>query len=469
VVEAFLAVSPWRTLAFLVIAIALGTYIYRVEKPRIEEEAAPDRFVSFEADEVQELRLSYPDSTSLKLSRESGEWMLLEPTIAPADDNAVTGLVNRIVGVTADRRISMDDVESLETYGLEGDGEQARLSILLKDGSEPPDIIVGGTTPVGYQAFSRLEGADEIVVTPLIFHTGVKKTAFELRDKSLFEIVPQSVIAATLTNGEQTISVTRAGDAWTLIEPVQDDADRQQIEGLIAAMNSMAALEFHDDPSALEAPGFDSPTLSFSLETAEGDNHGFTLGKRIAGPAPGHYLRRDEDGLVVKVGETVRVHFDRDTNALRDKQLFKCSADQITHIEFDRSDGEGFELDLGADGKWQVNPMPPDSLVREGIIKRTRGGLATLEATEIVAESAQTPEERRPFNLDTPQIVVTLTGAGETPCGRVLASVLDPDSETPRHYVVREGSPIVLTLPAYHYSRLDARRNDFVATTQNDE
>ena len=71
--------------------------------------------------------------------------------------------------------------------------------------------------------------------------------------------------------------------------------------------------------------------------------------------------------------------------------------------------------------------MLPDSLIREGIIKRTRGGLASLEATEIVAESAQTPEELRPFNLDAPQIIVTLTGPGDTPCGSVLASVLDPE------------------------------------------
>jgi hypothetical protein len=467
-VEAFVAVSLRRTLAFCVLAAVLGSYIFLVEKPKIAEEAAPDRLVAFEAADVSSLRLVYPASPTVSLERSGDGWRMTEPVTAPGDKTAVDNLVKQIAEANVDRRIPMSDVESLETYGLDGDGTQARISISLAAGGEVPDIVVGRTTPVGYQAFSRLEGAEEIVVTPLIFHTGVRKTPFELRDKSLFDIPVRSVIAADLRRGDTLIRLERSGDSWKMTEPVDDAADRKEVEGLIAAMNSAAALEFHDDPSSLDDPGFDDPVLTFSVETGAGTSHVLTVGKRVAGPPAGHYVRREGDGLAATVAESTRVLLDKDANALRDKQLFNCTADQIERMKFERADGTGFELALAEDGHWTVTPGTPDATVREGIIKRTRGGLASLEAAEVVSEMADTPETLRPFALDEPQISVTVEGVGGRSCGRVLAAVVDENAENSKHYVVRDGSSVVMSMPSYHYSRLDARREDFLEIPKNE-
>jgi hypothetical protein len=466
-VEAFVAVSLWRTLAFCVLAAVLGSYIFLVEKPRIEEETAPDRLVSFEAADVGSLTIAYPGSPTVSVERNGDGWNMTEPIAAPADNPTIESLVKQIAEVNVDRRIPMAEVESLDTYGLEGDGLQARISITLIAGESVPDIVVGRTTPVGYQAFSRIEGAEEIVVTPLIFHTGVKKTPFELRDKSLFSVPVQSAIVAHLTHGDTAIRLERSGDTWKMSAPVTDAADTKEVEGLIAAMNSAVALEFYDDPSSLDAPGFDDPVLTFSVETGAGSTHALTLGKRAAGPPAGHYIRRDGDGLVAKVAESTRVLLEKDANALRDKQLFHCSADEIERMKFERVDGGGFELALD-DGTWNVTPSVAGAIVREGIIKRTRGGLASLEASEVVSEMADTPDSLQPFALDEPHIVVTVEAAGGRSCGRVRAGAVDVDAENAKHYVAREGSAIVMSIPSYHYSRLDARRDDFLETADKE-
>jgi hypothetical protein len=49
--------------------------------------------------------------------------------------------------------------------------------------------------------------------------------------------------------------------------------------------------------------------------------------------------------------------------------------------------------------------------------------------------------------------------------GLVLAGVIGADSQTPAYYAKREDSGLVVTIPAYLYSRLDVRRDDLVPTT----
>jgi hypothetical protein len=81
---------------------------------------------------------------------------------------------------------------------------------------------------------------------------------------------------------------------------------------------------------------------------------------------------------------------------------------------------------------------------------------------------ADTPDSLQPFALDEPHIVVTVEAAGGRSCGRVRAGAVDVDAENAKHYVAREGSAIVMSIPSYHYSRLDARRDDFLETADKE-
>jgi hypothetical protein len=166
----------------------MGAYIYLVERPRMAEEGREDLLVHLDPAEVGRLVLRYSDKPTITVVREGEDWRMTEPLATQADDGQVERLLEQIAKTTAERRIPAAEAENLDVYGLEGDGTHARISIELDDGTSLPDIVVGRTTPVGYQAFARLDGHDDVVVTPLIFHTGVNKTVFDLRDKKLFPV-----------------------------------------------------------------------------------------------------------------------------------------------------------------------------------------------------------------------------------------------------------------------------------------
>ena len=146
-----------RTLLFAAIALALGLYIYLVEGPRLAEDQAPRRLLVFEPAQVSGLRLVYPDAPDISAQRVDGTWRITEPLQARADSAAIERLLSAIANVELERMIGAGQRESLDVYGLDGNGSHALVELTLEGGGDPlPPIIVGRTTPVGFSAFARL-------------------------------------------------------------------------------------------------------------------------------------------------------------------------------------------------------------------------------------------------------------------------------------------------------------------------
>lgn len=453
-----------RTLTFAVIALALGAYIYLVERPRMEQDAAPDLLLSLVEEDIGKITLHYPDDPDLVLERDQdGDWRLREPLDTDANDATVERLLKQIADTKVERRISAAEAAEASVYGLEGDGSRARISLVRLDGSALPEIIVGGTTPVGYSAFARVEGSDEIAVTPLLFHTGIKKSVFDVRNKKLFYVEPNAAIAISLTSDATKIELSRAGDRWRITAPVEDRADRAQVDSMLSALNNLEALAFYEgDDVDRQAFGLDNPTLRFEVEVAGSDKVGFTLGARSDNTPLGYYLERNGDDQVAVIDETMRNRFAHSLNALRDKHLFDCGPSEISSMRFDRADGDSFVLALADDGKWTVEPSQQEP-VREGIIRRTRSGLAALAAQDIVADGVAAPDLLARYGLDTPIVEVELLRSDKSSCGRGIAGVVHSDDSSATYYIKRDGDGTVMSVPEYLFSRLDARRTDFLA------
>jgi len=454
-------VKFWRTWLFALLALGLGAYIYLVERPHMAHESGPDLVLDVSVPEVSTLTLHYPDGPEIEVARDGDQWRIRRPIDFAADGMAVEALLRQIAETKAERRIKAEDAEPLATYGLDADGKRARVSISLRDGTKLPDLIVGDPTPVGYGAFVRVDGRDEIIVAPLLLHTGVKKTVLDLRDKQMFDVDPTQVIAMAVGVGARAVQIERRGDEWMLVSPIETGADPDQARALISSLNAVRALEFYDSPVE-GGDGTDAPTNTFRATLGEGRQVGFRLGRAIEGASPGYYLRRDSDGQVVKVDQSVEVQFDKDRSALRDKRLFRCSEQEISEVRFERADGAGFALKRSGDD-WSVSPPPENGTVRQTIAHRTVVGLATLAGNEVASENATTKDQLGAFALDSPAVVVEAVRQDGSSCGRALASVVGPDSPTPAHYVTREDSGLVTTLPGYLYSRLDVRRDDLIA------
>jgi len=454
-------VSSVKTLVFAVIAIALGLYIYIVERPKLEAEGTEDRLVALDATAVRGLRLAYPDSDTIVVERGDDGWRMLEPIETGADDGAVTRLIEQVASAKAERRISGDDAHDLATYGLAGDGERARISVELDDGTKLQDIIVGRTTPVGYQAFARVDGSPDVVVTPLIFHTGVKKTTFELRDKRLFRFADDAVAGVEIGSPDGTLTLTRDGERWRLGGPVDDRADTNQVKTLVSSLTNLQALAFYDPAEVNDtATGLAEPRLEVMLAIEGEEAVGFRLGERIAEAPAGYYMERRPDGQLAKVPEWVATRFAAAPAALRDKHLFDCSANDIARMSFERADGDAFALVRGDDDAWAIEPAR-DGKVKRGVVTRRRNGLATLAGTDIVAENVTDADALAQYGLAPPAVTVELQLGDGTVCGKAMAGVVGLDAGSPAYYFRRDGDDTIMSVAEYLYSRMDAVAEDF--------
>jgi Domain of unknown function (DUF4340) len=462
VVAALCVVKLWRTLLFAVVAVGLGAYIWLVEKPRMDAEARPDKLVQVEPDRVARVRLAYPDSPAITLERRDKKWRIVDPLEVAADDTAVDRLVQQLADAKAERRIATKDAESLATYGLEGDGKRAKVTIGLDDGTELPSIIIGDTTPVGYDAFARVDGHDEIIVIPLIVHTGVKKTVFDLRDKKLFDVEPDQATALTLGRAAGNVVLARQGDQWAITSPIKTPADSEQIRTLLRSFDDMTALAYFGADEIDRAKfGLDAPTLEVQADFADKGAVGFRIGAKTTDSPPGYYVERVPDGQVAKIAEWALNRFDQDVNALRDKRLFHCEASDIAKVSFERAEGVSFALEKQASGRWAMEPPPPRAL-KDAVVERSLSGLASLSGKEVVTEEADTASKLAAYGLDVPTAQVEASKTDGSSCGRAIAGVVGEDSDHPAYYVKRVDAGTVMSVPSYLYSRLDMKPDDFL-------
>lgn len=446
--------SPRRTLVAALVAACLAAYIYWVEQPRIDAEQAAGRLLVFEPDRIDRVQLRYPSSPTLVAERTEDGWQLLEPRRAPADAGTIGLLLEAIRNTEVERGIESGAHEDLSTYGLEGDGDHARISLRLDDGTNLPDIIVGRTTPVGYQAFVRVVGRDELLVTPLLFHSGVKKTPYDLRSKIVFEIEPDGVSALTVTRTGTGHRVERSTGGWTIKGAHAGRADSQTVSTMIGSLNAITALAFYDGDDVGRAGfGLEPPAAVFEIELADGTRDGMKIGALDHEASAGCYLERLSDGQVFKGPDWVRSRYDIDVSALRDRHLFTCTVDEVVRLEFDRSDGAGFILERATDGAWK-SPDETDAKLNQRLTQRAVEGLVELAGESVILDAAPAN-----YGLDNPDLKLSVSTADGASCGVALATRAPGGAG---YYIAALQTSLVMTLPEYLFSRLDVRLADLI-------
>ncbi len=88
----------WSTLSLIVVLAALGAYIYLVTWKKTPETTSTQEkvFVGFEADKVDELKVTSDKSDVTTLKKVNGAWQVVAPVMAAADEAEVSGIVSAL-------------------------------------------------------------------------------------------------------------------------------------------------------------------------------------------------------------------------------------------------------------------------------------------------------------------------------------------------------------------------------------
>ncbi len=467
-----------RTLLLALVAAGLGAYLWFVEAPKLAQEAKADLLLEVDPATAEKVRLSYPDGTGIEVVKEDGQWMLTAPVRYRADNSTVENFLTTVKDTKIERRVARADAGALANYGLEGDtGTQARVEVTAAGGKPLPAIVLGIATPVGYQAFARREGTDEVLVIPLLLQSTVKKSPDELRFKTMFDTGSAGVKKVTIEKPGETIVLERVGTgddiAWTMRAPKEDTADTESVRSMLDSLATIDAVAFFDgDKADRKAFGLEDGATRFTAERDDGAAVAFTLGKEATDQPAGFYFERASDRQVAKVSDWVATKFAPDANDLRDKRLLSCNADEIVSLAFSIS-GESFTLSRDAAGKpWKIAPDVEGQTLNQRLVDNAVSSLVLARADAVIGDSAS-DADLGTWALDKPVARLDVT-ATTGPCASLAASPLEPapapegDPAAARRAAMKQfavkkaGRSAVLRASEHEYSRIAMKRGAFV-------
>lgn len=450
------------TVLLLLFALGLGAYVYLVERPAREREQKKATLLDVEADAVETVTLTYPDREIRLVKGADGQWRIAAPLDVAADQTAVRNLVEAIASAERSKTIDAPGAD-LAVYGL--DQPTVTVQLKLKGGTEPPALVIGKETPIGFKAYAQKKGDPKLYLTTGAFHSGVKKEVKELRDKTIVDFQDDQVRAVRITGRDRArISIEKRDGAWTLTEPAEYPADEGEVRSFLSSVRGLRAQDFLDQPGEdLATYGLTDPKLQVALSLgADAPEKLVALGNEEDSGGPKQiFVKRGDTSTIYKVGSWALGNLEKDATHFRDKTVLRFALEDVTAIVLTRRGQEPVTLERLAGGAWSVKGA--SGAPKADAIARFVDDLSETKPHEIVADGVA---DLAPYGLEAPEIHVAVTGRDGKPIGALLATrhsaeAKEGESAEEKYYFAREEGTTVYEGRRYLFTRLEKGPDDF--------
>jgi len=261
-----------KQLVILAVAVVVaGAFIllYERHQPTTEErgERGSKVFPALDRDDVTVVEITN-NHGAFRLERQGSGWALTAPITSPAEDGAVSSLLGSLEGLERDRTLEPGEVSPAD-YGL--DHPELKVVLETRDGARHT-LEIGGETALGGNRAVSL-GGGEVILCSGWFTRDLAKGLDEWRSRDVVDVFADQIASFTLETGFDRVHAVRVGEAWQLLEPIADLADRDQLRNVIADLNALRVKEFIDDTAAADpaALGLEPPRYRVTLVRSEGE------------------------------------------------------------------------------------------------------------------------------------------------------------------------------------------------------
>ncbi len=310
-------------LVLLVLALALGAYIYFVEAKR--EPAGTEtteKVFSIDASAIDHLEIHSTKGETTTLDKSSGTWKITAPVAAEADQSAVDAVTNALATMSITRVLD-ENPASLEPYGL----EPAQLEVAFRTSGETTDqrLSIGNKTPTGSDVYARTAAAGRLLLVPSYLQDSLDRGTFELRNRTALAFDRDEVDHVTIDRpGSPSVVLAQEAGAWNLTAPVQAPADDSAVNGILgqveqARMASIVAEGSEPSAADLRSYGLDRPQVQVTLGAGSTQA---TLAVGKASPDGSLYARDLSRPMVFTVPAGLLGSLAKDATDLRVKDVF---------------------------------------------------------------------------------------------------------------------------------------------------
>jgi hypothetical protein len=265
-----------------------------------------------------------------------------------------------------------------------------------------------------------------------------------------------------LRNERGAVRLEKSGEAWRISEPLQTDADRDAVEGLLSSLEIARVERRLGTEGERGAFGLDPPRATLTLEFAAADPAALLLGD--SGPIGGTYYAILPGGAEIAVVSSSAGDFARqDLLGLRDKRLLDFDPWKVRRLRIER--GRETVLVERPEPGWRIlQPVeaPADGPTVTDLLTALQG----LRARSFASEAPSATELRR-YGLAPPAARLTLLQEGWD----VEKTLLFGRTTGGDRYARTVGRDPVVTVPGDFWEKirtrvLDLRRKELLDVSQ---
>jgi uncharacterized protein DUF4340 len=381
------------TIALVVVLAGLGAYIYFVTwKKPIEPPSKQEKvFAGVQTDKIDELKVTSDKGDVSTLKKDNGNWQLVAPVAAKADETEASGITSALGQVEIVRVIDENPTD-LKGYGL----DMPRVEVDFKGAGDKDyrRLLIGEKSPTGADLFAKRNDEKKVFLIPASQETTLNRSTFELRDKTLLKFERDKVDGVEVNAGGKTVQLEKNGAEWKITQPLQVRADYGAVEGLIGKLQTTAIKSIVADSASaadLKKYGFDKPTAKVDLKLGSASA---TLLLGGTGEDKTVYARDASKPAVVTVESTLADDLKKGADEFRRKDIFEFRAYNANRVELTRNGQTvAFEKVKGSGNdavdKWRrVSPTAGDA--DKDKIDALLSRLSNMRATSFVDASAKT-------------------------------------------------------------------------------
>ncbi|VAX20336.1 hypothetical protein MNBD_NITROSPINAE02-972 [hydrothermal vent metagenome] len=312
------------------------------------------------AEEVTQLVMRLANHVISAKKDKNGDWRLIEPIDAKADNKAIERIVSNLAALTFSGFLNEEDVD-LSKYGF--DRPSAGFSMLYGGGKKQTTLLIGASTGGGgfYAKFS-----DKPVVARI--PAGIMKSFPDridsLRDRHLVHFAMDTIEKVEIENKGEVLSVEISeaeGDdenqdkKWRIVKPAPGKTDASRVFGLLMDIERAKAARFVDESRRSPASlGLDKPEVTITVTTKIGVSV-----IKISGVAKGeekrYFAQVDDNATIYEIDQETYRNLAKRYDDLRYKKMFHLDSANVGRILIERL-GQIFEVTRSDDNYNLLQP-----------------------------------------------------------------------------------------------------------------
>ena len=250
---------------------------------------------------------------------------------------------------------------------------------------------------------------------------------------------PADATELAIRRPDQTVRLTKEGDAWQMVEPLKVRGSGSTVqETLTSVLTARVDREIASAPEAVAEFGLDKPAAVIAVAMKDGTRRELELGSRNP-TGVWVYAREAGKPAVFLVGESVLRDATRPVADFRDRTVLSFERGAVSGVDIVTRDA-AITVEP-AEGRWRITrpvTLPADRQLIDGFLDKLRNA----QVKEFAAEA---PPALERFGLERPLRVTVHTGQDKDRASRtLLVGRHEPGKGV---YAMRPGESSVLLLP----------------------